>query len=135
MSIVAIRAALETALIAALPTFAFAFENVPYTPTPGTPFGAVFLLTAPPEHNEISPSYTERGYLQVNLNYPLDAGPAAAAGQAQAIRTAFKRGNSFSASGVTTHIEAEPEIGPARIDDDVYFVPVRVRFYAHVTRS
>jgi hypothetical protein len=51
--------------------------------------------------------------------------------RAELIRTTFKRGNAFTASGVTTTIEKTPEIGPAMLDDDRYVLPVRVRFYAN----
>ena len=132
MSAPAIRQALETALNALSPALATAWENVPYTPVVGTPYQAVYLLRAEPDNIEIGSAYTERGIFQINLFYPLDTGPGAAEARAEVIRDAFPRGASFTASGVTTHIEKTPEIGPARIEDDRYFLPVRIRFYAHV---
>jgi hypothetical protein len=127
-----VRQALEVALAAMSPALATAYENVPFAPTPGTPYQAAYLLPATPDNIEIGQSYVERGYLQVNLNYPLDTGPAAATARAEMIRSTFYRGASFSAGGIVTNIEQTPEIGSARIDEDRYFLPVKIRFYAHV---
>ena len=130
--IAAVRTALETALAAISPALATAYENVPYEPVQGTAYQAVYLLPAEPENREIGTSYTERGILQVSLFYPLDTGPGAAQTRAELIRSTFYRGATFTASGITTHVDRTPEIGPARIEDDRYLVPVRIRFYAHV---
>lgn len=135
MSRRAIRQALETALNAVSPSIAYAWENAPYTPTVGTPFGAVFLMAVEPDNPEIGTSYTENGQLQVNLNYPLDTGASAAETQAEAIRAAFPRGLALTASGVTVHITKTPEIGTGRTDDGWFFLPVRVRFHAHIRVS
>ncbi len=127
----AVRRALETALAANAGGIAIAYENVPYEPVNGTPYQAAYILTAEPENIEIGEAYTERGVFQINLHYPLNAGPGAVEARAEAIRAVFPRGASFTADGVTTHIERTPEIGPGRVDEDMFFKPVRVRFYAH----
>jgi hypothetical protein len=132
MSIVAIRAALEVALAAMSPALATAYENAPYTPVAGTAYQQVWLLPATPANIEFSSVYRQDGLLQVDLKYPLNAGPAAAAARAELFRTTFIRGASFTASGVTVHINGTPEIMPARIEEDRYVLPVRVPFYAHI---
>lgn len=133
MSSVLVRRALEVALAAMAPSIAYAWENTPYTPVVGTPYAGVFLLLAQPANNEVGGNlYREEGFLQVSLAYPLDAGPGAAAARAELIRTTFKRGSSFTASGVTVNIERTPEIAPGRIEEDRYVLPVKIRFYAHV---
>ena len=136
MSAVLIRSALEVALAAVSPAIATAWENVPYAPVPGTAYQAVFLILAQPASLEMSGRiHRDQGYMQVNLLYPLDSGPAAAATQAEAIRSAFYAGRALSASGVTVFIEGTPEIAPAQIGDDRYMVPVKVRFFANIVRS
>ncbi len=131
MSLLAVRNALETALNAMSPALATAWENAPYTPINGTAYQRVYMLAAEPENPEMGRHVIERGFLQVSLCYPLDAGPNAAMARAELIRSTFPRGAAFSASGVTTQIERTPEIAPAQIEDDRYVVPVRVRFFAH----
>lgn len=132
MSRQSVRQALETALDGMSPALATAWESAEYTPVPGTPYQAVFLLAAEPENPEIGDSYIERGIFQINLNYPLNAGPGAAEARAELIRGTFPRGAAFTAGGVTTTIERTPEIGSGRAEEDRYFVPVRARYFAHV---
>lgn len=132
MSLTAIRAALETTLNAISPALTAVWENTDGTPVNGTAYQRVFLLPGPPLNLEIGPSYTEQGYLQVSLYYPLGTGPAAATARAEAIRAAFKFASTHTASGVKVLITATPEIGPARTEDDLYFLPVRVRFEAQI---
>lgn len=131
MSIVAVRTALETALAAMSPALATAWENTPYTPAEGTPHQRVFLIAAEPDNPEVGRLTTERGFLQVSLAYPLNAGPGAANARAELIRSTFYRGRTFTASGVSTIVEKTPEIAPARIEDDRYVVPVKIRFFAN----
>lgn len=143
MSAVLIRTALETALAAMSPALATVWENSDYrtaagtigAPVEGTPYQQVWLMFATPDNPEISNGYTERGILQVDLRYPLKAGPIPAATRAELIRTTFKRGNAYSASGVTVQIEHTAEISPGRVEDDRYVIPVRVRFFSHIPRS
>jgi hypothetical protein len=135
MSAVKVRSALETALAAMSPALSTAFENAPFTPTVGTPYQRATLLLAQPANDEFSSTYREEGFLQVDLAYPLSDGPGAASARAEMIRTTFPRGASFTASGVVVNIERTPEIMPGRVEEDRFIIPVRVRFYAHITGS
>jgi hypothetical protein len=136
MSAVLCRAALEVALAAMSPALATAWENAPYTPVAGTPYQRVTLLLAEPANLEMgSARYTEQGYLQISLAYPLNAGAGAATARAELIRSTFYRGASFTSGGVTVNIEKTPEIAPGRVEEDRYVIPVKVRFFAHVIRS
>ena len=131
MSLPAVRQALETALNGMSPSLPTAWQNVAFTPTPGVAYQRAYLLAAEPDNIEIGPGYTERGFLQIDLCYPLGNGPASAEARAELIRTTFRRGASFTASGTTVNIERTPEIAPAQVEDDAFVVRVRVRFYAH----
>lgn len=136
MSSVAIRAAMESALNGMSPSLATAWENTPYTPTPGTAYQRVHLLLADPEMVEMSGRiHRERGLLQVTLCYPTETGPNAAQARAELIRSTFYAGAEFTAGGITVRVEKTPEIAPAMIENDTYETPVRIRFYAFVTRS
>jgi len=135
MTILAVRAALETALAAMSPALALAYENMPYAPVPGTPFAYVNLLPARPFNPEFGGLQIEQGYMRVRLAYPLDTGPAAASTRAELIRTTFARGTSLAASGVIVTIPETPEIEPGRVEDDRYVIPVNVRFTAQIQRS
>lgn len=136
MSAGAVRNALQAALSAMSPAIAYAWENVDYNPIPGTPYARVAVLLAEPANAEVGAGartyYTEQGFMQVDLRYPLGNGPKAATDRAELIRSTFYRGASFTASGVTAHIERTPEIMPGRVEDDRFVIPVRIRFYAHI---
>lgn len=143
MSAVLIRTALETALAAMSPALATVWENSEYrnaageisAPAEGTPYQQVWLMFAEPDNPEISNGYTERGILQIDLRYPLKKGPVPASARAELIRTSFKRGNAYAASGVTVQIERTAEISPGRVEEDRYVIPVRVRFFSNIPRS
>ncbi len=133
MSVVSIRAALETALAAVSPPIASAWENDAFTqPDLETPFQSVFLLLAQPENTEIGPQHVQRGLFQVNLQYPLAAGTAAVNARAELVRAAFRRGTSLTSGSIIVTIDKTAEIGPGAIVGDRFTLPVRVRFYAPV---
>lgn len=133
MSIVSVRAALESALDDMSPALTTQYENAPFTPTPGTAYQAATLLTAEPRNDEVSASFVEQGLFQITLRYPLNTGPAAAAARVNMIRTTFRRGATFTKDGVTVTVNRTPEILPAYTEGDRYVVPVRVPFQAPIT--
>mgnify|MGYP003334795421 CR=1 FL=1 len=132
MSVVSIRAALETALNAMSPSLSTAWENVAFTPVAGTPYQIVNMLFAPPVNREIGSRHQEQGYMQVRLMYPVQVGTATAAARAELLRTTFKRGNTFSSGGITVTITDTPEIVPGAVEGDRYAMPVKIRFVSNV---
>lgn len=133
MSLVKVRAALETALNAITPTIDTAWENASYTPVSGTPYQQVNLLAARPENPTFGDGfYRENGYLQISLCYPIGAGPVDADTRAELLRTSFPRAKTLLSGGVTVVVSGTPEISPARIDGDRYVVPVKIPFFANI---
>lgn len=132
MSVVSIRAALETALAAMSPALATQYENAAFTPTAGTPYQAVAVLFARPENTENRAAHVEIGFMLITLRYPLNTGSATAAARAEAIRTAFPRGLSLTSGSVTVTISDTAEIVPSYVEGDRFVIPVRVRFFSHI---
>lgn len=133
MSLSSIRTALETALIGVVPSIETAWENKPYTPKAGTAYQQVFFMPAEPREPELGNHFRiEQGLLQVTLNYPLRAGPAAAMARAELLRATFYRGASFSSGGIVVVIEGTPWVGVAR-PDEFYELPVTIRWYANIS--
>lgn len=132
MSVVKVRAALETALNGISPALATAWENVAYAPITGTAYQQVHLMLASPSNDEFGRKHREQGYMQVKLMYPLQIGTSTVAARAELLRTTFYRGASFTASGVTVVIDQTPEVSPGSVEGDRYAVPVKVRFYANI---
>lgn len=136
MSATAIRAAMETALSGMSPALATAWPNAKFSPTPGSPYQRADLMLGEPQPIELSGKWhNEAGYLQVRLCYPLDAGAQDALTRAELIRSTFKHGSEFTASGVTVTISNTPQIKPAYTDEDCFVVPMWVPFHAIIRRS
>lgn len=135
MSAPAIRAALETALDDMSPSLPTAWENTPYEPTVGTAHQLVSLLYADARALEISGKWHEEpGLMQVTLRYPKNAGPAAAETRAELIRSTFRHGSEFTASGVTVTVSNVPSITPLP-EEDWHTIAVRVPFYSFIRRT
>ncbi|MBI5940659.1 MAG: hypothetical protein HY859_09555 [Caulobacterales bacterium] len=133
MSIVAIRAALETHLAVITPAIATAWENDEFTPPePTVPYQAVHLMLARPDNSEIGPHAVQRGFLQVSLRFPIKAGSGDAAARAELVKATFPRPTTCSALGVDVLIDKTPEVLPAFVDDGRFVVTVRVPFTAQV---
>lgn len=133
MSIVSIRAALESRLAAVAPTIDTVHENAPYTPTVGRTYQEAHLLFADPENPSLGRAfYRERGIFQVSLMYPSHSGSGEAAARAEIIRDAFPRGATFERNGIAVKIDATPEIRPGIQDGDRWRVPVRIRWHADI---
>lgn len=133
MSIVSVRAALETALNNMTPSLQTAWENVEFITTAGTPYQRVKLLLAAPENPSFGGSlYREHGFLSITLAYPLQVGVKDAQAMAELIRTTFARGNSFTNGGINVIIDRTPEILQGFPEGDRYVLPVRVRFFANI---
>lgn len=134
MSITHIRTALETALNGMSPALATAWQNIPYAPIISTPYQRVNLLTAEPDNRVFGASYTEAGYMQVDLCYPQSVGAGAVEQRIELIRTTFKRGTTFLNGGITVTISTTPELAPAYLDGDRFVRPVRIRFHAYISQ-
>jgi hypothetical protein len=133
MSVVAIRAALETQLNSIAPAIATAWQNVAFAPPPvATPYQEVHVLFADPENPEMSAGYREIGYMQVKLKYEIEKGSAAANARAILVRNAFLRGRSFVNSGVTVTVSKTPTIEGGSVDGDRWVVPVKIQFFANL---
>ena len=131
MSSVLVRAALESGLNGMAPALATAWENAAFTPTTAA-YQRVAILFAAPDNTSYGSGYTEQGFMQIDLNYPQETGPAAAYTRAELIRATFARGETFSSGGVSATIERTPEILPGRNEGSRYVLPVRIRFFAHL---
>ena len=134
MSMVSVRAALETWLDAMTPALDTEKENEEYVPIVDVPYQRTALLPAEPEDLEMScVKRREIGLYQVSLCYPLHQGPGAANARAELIRARFKRGVSLSSGGVTVTMYGSPEVGPAQYEPDRYVLPVRVRWFSNIS--
>jgi hypothetical protein len=133
MSVLKIRAALETALAAMSPALDTAWENTTYTPTPGTPYQRVSMLFTEPVNTEYGPGFQQGGMFVVTLCYPQGEGATDAAARIELLRATFPRGAAFTADGLTTTVARTPLILATILEGDRYLVPVHVPFLATIT--
>ena len=132
MSNANIALALETALIAVSTGIQTAWENALFN-VPPTAYQVVTIMFAEPENPTMgSPFFRQRGYLNVSIRYPLGVGKQPAVTRAEAMRTAFARGTSFMANGITTVIEKTPAIGTGSADETHFNVNFKAYFYANI---
>ncbi len=135
MSDQAIRGALQAKLATITPALATAYENRPFTPpAQDVPYQEVTTVFTDPVNTENNAYYRQEGVFQVRLAYPEGNGAGPATTRAELIRTAFRRGLSLDPiDGITTTIWRTAAIGPSGPAGGRYWVPVRIRFWAHVT--
>lgn len=133
MSIIKVRSALEVALFAITPAIAVAWESRKYDPVLGTPYVRCVLLPATPENPTFGDDFHRlQGLLLLEFYYPKNFGSDAAATRAELTKTVFKRGASFTNSGVTTVITGTPEIGQGIVIGDWFILPMRIRWSADI---
>ncbi len=133
MSVVSVRAALQTKLNSMVSPISYAWENIPFTPVPGTPYAQAFLLSATPDNSTLGDGfYRAQGIFLVSIFYPLQAGTATAEAKAEAIRTEFKRGTTMTSGAVSVLVDTTPEIGQGRVDGDRWHIPIKIRWSAGI---
>ena len=76
--------------------------------------------------------YRIKGFMQVLLCYPPNAGAKTAATRADLLVNHFKRGTSLTSAGITVIIDKTPSIAPALIDGVLYKIPVSIYFSADI---
>ena len=127
MSLATIRAALETRLNGITSPLPTAWENVPYTPTVGTAWQRVRLLVNDPVDYAVTSDVIEqRGFLEVLIFYPQNAGTSAAATRAQAIADRFAPVQTLTSGSAKVEILGRSRIGTGIATDDWYAIPMSV---------
>lgn len=133
MSQIAIRAALETALMTITPAVQTQFENVTFTPKTGVPYQSAYLIMNRTENPVVGDGfYRERGIFQVTLRYPIGTGSVAPMTQAEKIRTLFRRGASFNKDGITVMCDRTPDIRVLPNEVDRFVIVVKIYFYSNI---
>jgi len=131
MSLLKIRAALETKLNTISPAIATAWENVKYTPQPNIPYQLVFLK-AIPENPNFGIKTRYNGLLYVRLMYPQSSGVNAITTRAEATLTAFRRGTTAIRDGVECVVYETPEFNTEGNDGDRFAGLITIKFHTNL---
>lgn len=104
------------------------------TPTPSaSAFQDVWFLFATTENPQLGTGLKrERGYMQVDLRYPLNEGSGPADTRAELLKTAFKQGLSLDAGGFTVVVDRDPSSSQGKPEGARWVVSVIVPFYADI---
>lgn len=132
MSIIAITAAIETALNGMSPAISTAWPNVEFIPITDVEYQYIDIISDSENPTQGSDFYREEGFIQVMLMYPLERGAIPSNTRVELLRSTFKRGNSFVSDGITVHIDKTPSKFLSEADGDRYKTVVRIEFHADV---
>lgn len=133
MSIEAIETALLARLAAMTPALATALPNAAFSPSTGTPYQDAHLLPLDPDDSEIGPAgHWERGILQITLRYPVNAGTDAINARTWLLLQHFRRGLTFTDSGVTVHVTRAPVRRPDFVAQSRLCRPIDIYWHARV---
>lgn len=129
MSVLKIKAAIETALTTITPTLPTVWENTSYVPVTGQPYQQLWFLDFITKHTEINAtSYQIDSYFQIDLMYPLLSGSGTILARAEAIKSLFKQGSSFISGGQTVNITETPSVSSGRVDGNCWKIIVKVYY-------
>ncbi len=137
-SITVVRAALFKAFLDAeiFDPSKIAFENVAFTPPNKTPWCSLFFVPTQPTVGTLGPEGTDRlnGFVQIDLNYPLNSGTAEIEEKADYIEKLFTAGfrPAYSEQEVVVRSCGRSQ---GRIVNGFYKISMTVYFYADVKRS
>lgn len=129
MSVLNIKAAIETALNAITPALPTVWENTTYVPITGQAYQQLWFLDFITKHIEINAtSYQIDSYFQIDLMFPLLSGTGTILARAEVIKSLFKQGSSFINGGQTVNITETPSISSGRVDGNCWKIIVKVYY-------
>ncbi len=112
-----------------------AWENRPFTPPKDEPWATFWFFPVQPVVASLGAGGADeqRGFAQIDLNYPQGDGVADIGAKAVAIGIVFKAGARFAYSGQEVVI-LSCGCSEGRIVNGYYRVSITIQFYAHITR-
>lgn len=132
-----IRSALQTRLNSLSPAWPIMWENVKYTPVPGTPWMQATVMFAETLPAGFGADAGEEwgGYLQVTVYAPATKGPKVAEDRADLIRgksapALFYRGLNLTKNGLRVIVQQPYDAAPMQ-DADWWALPVRIPFVCY----
>jgi len=129
MSVLNIKAAIETALNTITPALPTVWENTTYVPVTGQAYQQLWFLDFITKHIEINAkSYQIDSYFQIDLMFPLLSGTGTILARAEVIKSLFKQGSSFINGGQTVNIIETPSISSGRVDGNCWKIIVKVYY-------
>lgn len=131
-----IRGALLQAYTDAAFGISTAYENQKYTPVAGTPWAQINIVPSQPEPAAVGTNGSDEhnGFMQIDLNYPLEDGTFNALTMAESIAATFKPGAKFTRNSQTVTIRSSG-ISVGRVIDGWYNVIMTIVYYSRIQRA
>lgn len=108
MSMIKIRALLQSHYTSVSSGVVHAFPNMKLNPVTGQAYERVDFLHVPPENPTFGEGLVrELGIMQVSLHHPQHAGAGAALERAETLKAAFKRGTTFNSASPNVRVLIE----------------------------
>lgn len=112
------------------------YVNKAYTPTEGTPFLQAFAFFSEPTQASLGTSGLNRldGYMQIDVNVPVNEGRTSVNPILAELRGIYKRGTTLTNADISVKCVTVWESSPFA-GDGWYVVPIQVRWYAYTTND
>jgi hypothetical protein len=137
MSTAAIKSALTQAFVASalFSENKISFPNRKFTPPQVGPWAALHFSSQEASIASNGAGGLDRvdGFMQIDLNYPLDSGTGQISDMVDDLRVLFKAGTSFTYGGEYATVVSCSESAARKIESN-FRVSVTVRFYSHINR-
>ena len=132
MPIAEIKKAAEKRLLTISPSLPTGFEGQDFDP-PATAYQRCQFMIMPPDDPVFGTGYyRERVQFQVYVSYPAGEGTGDAFRRAELVRDLFKKGTTFTESGITIYILRTPKVGTDLVASGRVIVPVFIDLVADV---
>lgn len=128
MSLQKIKSAFETKLNTLTPTLQTSYENVPFTPTTGTPYQQIDFLWSENVGQYINEKdYLVKGICQIMLCYPSNKGMGDINARVQLLLDTFYFGSTLTKDNLKINISGVPEVRNLGLDNTDSRVKISVR--------
>ena len=126
------KRACERRLAALSPALPTAYENAAFTPPTGIYLRCQFSIQHPDDPVFGKGYYRERITFQVFVCEELNKGTSNAQAKAEAIRTLFTKGTSFTEDGYVIHVLQTPQVAGSMVTFDRLVIPVLISLTVEV---
>ena len=127
------KRAVERRLNTLSPSVPIAYENVSFVPPAGMYLRTQFTIQNPDDPVYVTGYYREQITFQVFVCEELNKGTTTAQTKAEAIRTLFTKGTSFTEDGYRIHVLQTPQIAGSIITSDRLVIPILVGLTVEVS--
>lgn len=135
MSLATIRSALNESWLEGAFGLPTAYENVPFEPTPGTPYASLYVVPSKPDVATMGQGGLDEhdGFMQVDLYYPTGQGDMPAVTKADEIYSYYFAGRTLAYQGQRVRVQIT-ERSQGRVENGWYRLTMTIYYRAYIAR-